>query len=230
MRNLIYSSRFGYIVSWLVIMSYQDIIEEKQESVITLEHEDKVKRLQNPLYLPIIKILREGYRTFKEIKEEYTKYASTVPPDKTLYRHLNSLKEFGLIFEIGKRVYKGKSMTEKLFARTAKFFYTASKAKGKEYTDKIKKQSILLSKLLVLTREVKEDSAVCIEEFLTNLHTQDLEVIDELFTKYPDEVAEIAGNLPHDELQAVVEEYVRINTILNFPGIRDELKKCLGLG
>lgn len=229
MRNLIYVSRFGYIVSWLVVMSYQDIIEEKQVSVLNVEPEVKAKKLHNPLYMPIIKILREGYRTFKEIKEEYTKYASTVPPDKTLYRHLNSLKEAGLIIEIGKRVYKGKSMTEKLFARTAKFFYTASKAKGKEHTDRVKKQSILLSKFFALTRDVKEDSVGCIEAFLTKQYSRDLGAIDELFTKFPDEVAEIAGNLPHDDLQAVVEEYVRINIILNFPGIREELKKCLGL-
>jgi len=228
MRNLIYLSRLGYIVSWLD-MSYQDIIEEKQVSVLNLDYDDKVKKLYNPLYMPIIKILREGYRTFKEIKAEYTKYSSTVPPDKTLYRHLNSLKEAGLIFEIGKRVYKGKSMTEKLFARTAKFFRTTDKPKGKEQADRIKKQAILLSKFFALTKDIRKDSTECIEAFLTNQNSRNLEVIDELFTKFPDEVAKIAGNLPHDDLQAVVEEYVHISIILNFPGIRDELKKCLGI-
>lgn len=210
-------------------MSYQDIIEEKQVSVLNLDYEDKVKKLYNPLYMPIIKILREGYRTFKEIKEEYTKYGSAVPPDKTLYRHLNSLKEAGLIIEIGKRVYKGKSMTEKLFARTAKFFHTTGKPEGKEHADRVKKQAILLSKFFALTRDVKEDSMGCIEEFLTKQYKRNLEVIDDLFTNFPDEVAEIAGNLPHDDLQAVVEEYTHISIILNFPGIREELLKCLGL-
>lgn len=210
-------------------MSYQDIIEEEQVSVLNVDYEEKVKKLYNPLYMPIIKILREGYRTFKEIKEEYTKYASTVPPDKTLYRHLNTLKEAGLVFEIGKRVYKGKSMTEKLFARTAKFFYTTGKAEGEDFTERIRKQSKLLSKLFVLTKGTKEEHAECIETFLKNQYSRNLGILDELFSKYPEEVAEIAGNLPHDDLQAVVDEYVQFSLILKFPEIREELKKCLGL-
>lgn len=210
-------------------MSYQDIIEEKQVSVINLSDEEKIKRLHNPLYMPIIKILREGYKTFKEIKNEYTKYDSTVPPDKTLYRHLNSLKDAGLVFEIGKRVYKGKSMTEKLFARTAKFFYTTGSAKDEKYKKRIKKESELLSKIFSLTIGADKTSAACIESFLSIQTERNLKCIDDLFTKYPDEVAEIAGNIPHDELQALVEDYVHINTLLNFPETKEELRKCLGI-
>ena len=210
-------------------MSYQDIIEGEQVSVINLGEEENIKTLYNPLYMPIIKILREGYKTFKEIKIEYTKYGSTVPPDKTLYRHLNTLKDAGLVIEIGKRVYKGKAMTEKLFARTAKFFYTSGTAKEEKYKQKMKREAVLLSKLFTLTRKADEDSAKCIETFLNTQNDRHLKIIDDLFTKHPDEVAEIAGSLPHDDLQALVEDYVQINILLNFPEIIDELKKCLGV-
>jgi len=210
-------------------MAFQDIIEEKQESVIFIDNEETIKKLHNPLYAPIIKILREGYRTFKEIKEEYTKHASTLPPDKTLYRHLTTLKEAGVVFEIGKRVYKGQSMTEKLFSRTAKFFHTGTKIKDQEYKDRIKKQSKILAKFFGLTNDIQKDSAECIEELLNKVHSCDIQGIDKLFREFPDEVAEIAGNLPHDELQGVVDEYIRLNTTLNFPELKDELKKCLGI-
>ncbi len=210
-------------------MVFQDIIEEKQESVIFIDNDKTVKKMFNPLYAPIIKILREGYRTFKEIKEEYTKHASTLPPDKTLYRHLTTLKEAGLIMEIGKRVYKGQSMTEKLFSRTAKFFHTGTKIKDQEYKDRIEKQSKILAKFLILTYDIQKNSAECIEKLLNKVHSCDIQGIDKLFRDFPDEVAEIAGNLPHDEWQGVVDEYIRLNTLLNFPELKEELKKCLGI-
>ncbi len=229
MRNFIYSSTARYIVSELIIMSYQDIIEEEQKSVIYIDNEDTLKYLHNPLYLPILKILRLGYKTFKEIKEEYVTHSSTVPPDKTLYRHLNSLKEVGLIFEFGKRVYKGQSMTEKLFSRTAKFFHSAKKMDDDEYDSKIKKQSKILSKFFSLAYNVPDVKAGCLEVLLKKLHSVDLEGISAIFQKFPDEIADIAGNLPHEELQAVVDEYIRLNSVIASPNILEELKKCLDL-
>ena len=210
-------------------MAFQDIVEEEQESVIYIDNEDTLKKLHNPLYMPIIKILREGYRTFKEIKEEYTKHSSTLPPDKTLYRHLNSLKEVGLIFEIGKRVYKGQSMTEKLFARTAKFFHTGIKLKDHKRDEKIEKRTKILVKFFNLTHNVPEKSAECLKELLVKANDWDIQGVDKLFREFPDEVAKIAGNLPFDELQGVVDEYIRLSTVLNYPEMREELMKCLGL-
>lgn len=208
-------------------MTFQDILEDEQESVMFIDNEETVKKMFNPLYFPIIKVLREGYKTFKEIKEEYTKHASTLPPDKTLYRHLHTLKEAGLIIEIGKRVYKGQSMTEKLFSRTAKFFHTGAKTEGQEYDDLIEKQSKILAKFFSLTHNFPEKSAECFEGILKKFHSCDVQGIDKLFREFPDEVAGIAGNLPHDELQGVVSEYIRLNTLLNFQELKDELEKCL---
>ena len=106
-------------------MSYQDITDFKPETVKFLSDPSVLETTRNPLYTPILSILRGGIKTLKEIKEEYKKhsYKKEIPADKSLYRHLKHLKEKGLIAEVGKRVYTDQAMTEKLFGRTAIFFY-----------------------------------------------------------------------------------------------------------
>ena len=56
-------------------MEPEDIIDRnfKQEPVILIKDEAKLQIMGNHVYYPIFMSLREGYKTVKEIEEDYTK-------------------------------------------------------------------------------------------------------------------------------------------------------------
>lgn len=208
-------------------MTYEDFITGKQNSVEFLKDEQAIKTLRNPLYRPIIKILREGYKTFKEIKKEYSKYAN-VPPDKTLYRHLKTLENEGLIFEIGKRVYTDQSMTEKLYARTAKFFHmTEESLESEEREKRTKRRAEIVTKIFELINKTPTISKECVEEIMKKSYAYEKKKIENLFRGFPDELVEIAGDLPADELQFVVTDFTKLSMLIDYPELIEELKKCL---
>ena len=130
-------------------METKDVIDKnfKQKPVILINDEEKLHIMSNPVYFPILMSLRDGYKTVKEIEEDYDKYRETVAAkealkkgaktkkeikdyiakqkrsDKSLYRYVQHLIKTKFVVAIGKRVALEKNMTEKLFARTAKFFF-----------------------------------------------------------------------------------------------------------
>ena len=57
-------------------MKTQDVMDPnfKQKPVIVIKEEEKLLIMSNPNYYPILMSLREGYKTVKEIEEDFTKF------------------------------------------------------------------------------------------------------------------------------------------------------------
>ncbi|GAG95343.1 unnamed protein product, partial [marine sediment metagenome] len=126
-------------------MKTQDLIDPnfKQKPVVLIKEEAKMQIMANPIYFPILMSLRDGYKTIKEIEEEYNKFIvkdlkkqgikdrkkikemvdKKKRSDKSLYRYIQHLIDADFVVLVGKRIAMEKSMTEKIFARTAKFFF-----------------------------------------------------------------------------------------------------------
>ncbi|MHA2357740.1 MAG: hypothetical protein ACXABK_03095 [Candidatus Heimdallarchaeaceae archaeon] len=214
-------------------MTSRELIDFKQKSVKFIEDEKQHKILQNPLYRPILKILRSGNMTAKDIKKDYEDQTGDKINIKTLYRHLQTLTEAELITEAGVRITKETeeekqiTRTEKLYSRTAKFFYLQKKHEEGLDKKKLKRRSKVLSQLLSLSPEVEITSTECLTTLLEKLYNYEVQSTEKLFRDYPNEVAEIAGNLPLDELQDVMASLLTLIILLNFKDFEEELKECL---
>ena len=129
-------------------MKTQDLIDPnfKQKPVVLIKEEAQMQIMANPIYFPILMSLRDGYKTIKEIEEEYNKFIvkdlkkqgikdrkkikemveKKKRSDKSLYRYIQHLIDADFVVLVGKRIAMEKSITEKIFARTAKFFFVDS--------------------------------------------------------------------------------------------------------
>jgi DNA-binding transcriptional ArsR family regulator len=104
-----------------------DAITFTPDRIKIIRDKDEIKTLYDPNHGPIIRALRKGPMTVRELEEAYKKEAKIkeeleAKTDKTIYRYLKELKDANLVIEAGKRVKIGKTATESLFSRTAEAF------------------------------------------------------------------------------------------------------------
>lgn len=104
----------------------QDVITYNQKTVIALT-EEQVDLLYSDANLGyIIKFLRVGPRTVKELEKDFTK-KGIKKSDKSIYRYLKNLIEVGMVAKAGKRITSkgaGELQSETIYIRTAKIFLT----------------------------------------------------------------------------------------------------------
>ncbi len=213
------------------LMSYRDITDFEPETVKFLSDPSILETTRNPLYIPIMSILRGGIKTLKEIKEEYMDHSfkKEIPADKSLYRHLKHLKDVGLIAEVGKRVYTNQAMTEKLFGRTAIFFYLKEDEEFDMQSEKNKKQADLLSKIFEHTWKIPKPSVDCILQIMKKIREISRDSHTFLFEEHIEEVVGLLGEIPLEDLRSVVETYIYIDILQNKSKFKKELKDCLKL-
>jgi hypothetical protein len=219
-------------------MNSRDIVDFKQISVKFIEDEDTTKALYNPIYRPLLLILREGIKTAEEIEEEfktndkYKDHSGKTPSLKTIYRHLKALSEAELVIQAGVRIVDRKEedkppVTQKLFARTAKFFYVDAKTQKTQESKKLQNRAEILTKIFSLTHKVEKSTTAKLKDILENMYSYEIEVSDRLFKEFPDELAEIAGNLPLKDLQHLLEDYMILMVLLQSSKYEKDLKEIL---
>jgi hypothetical protein len=106
----------------------QDVVTFNQQTIIELtEKQAEVLHGDENLYY-IIKFLRPGPRTVKELENDFT-HKGIKKSDKSIYRYLKSLIELGLVAKAGKRITSkdaGELHSETIYIRTAKIFLTTN--------------------------------------------------------------------------------------------------------
>ena len=206
-------------------MKTQDVIDPdfKQQPVMLIKDEKKLQLMSNPVYYPIFMSLREGYKSVKEIEETYTSFiekqarkkgAQTKKEfkeivekqkrsGKSLYRYIQHMIDADFVVTIGKRVAIDKPMTEKLFARTAKFFFV-----DKFYEKMLCNDSKCIesmTQLLGLIYDVPEPSKNVLEEF-TGLMEDSLEKISSiLFGEKSEEFVQMVETLSLGEITSILQ-------------------------
>ncbi|MHA1515580.1 MAG: hypothetical protein ACTSUP_00195 [Candidatus Heimdallarchaeaceae archaeon] len=206
-------------------MKTQDVIDPdfKQQPVMLIKDEKKLQLMSNPVYHPIFMSLREGYKSVKEIEEAYTSFIEKQArkkgakskreikelvekqkrSGKSLYRYIQHMIDADFVVTIGKRVAIDKPMTEKLFARTAKFFFADT-----FYEKMLCKDSKCIesmTQLLGLIYDVPEPSKNVLEEF-TGLMEDSLEKISSiLFGEKSEEFVQIVENLSLGEITSILQ-------------------------
>ncbi len=206
-------------------MKTQDIIdpEFKQKPVILIKDEEKLLIMSNPNYYPILMSLREGYKTVKEIEEDYSKFiikdlmkqgikdekkikemvSKKKRSDKSLYRYIQHLIDAGFVALVGKRMAMEKSMTEKIFARTAKFFFVES------YYEKMicANQNCIesLGQLLGIVYNVPQPGKSNIKQFISLMNESSKKITSILFNEKSDEFVQMVDSLSLEEVTAVIQ-------------------------
>ncbi len=205
----------------------------KQKPIILIKEESKLEIMSNPIYYPILMSLREGPKTVKEIEEDYLIFiekeakkqgikdkkkikeyvAKKKRSDKSLYRYIQHLIELDFVALYGKRVAMDKPITEKLFARTAKFFFVDS------YYDKIvcEEPNCIKSmiELLGLIYDVTTPEEKHLEEFTALLKDSFKKVTKILFKEKPNEFVQKVENLSLKEITDVIQTLSIIELVRN---------------
>ena len=211
-------------------MKFKDIVDYNPELVLITTDEDKVEILRNPLYLPILSILREGYKSLKQIQENYKEYSDkeSVPSIKSLYRHMKHLKDAGLVSVVGKRIYDDQTKDETLFGRTAIFFYMRDDVERDIQDDKFKGQTKILADLLKITLDISQPTSECISDLVKKIREVFTEGHDLLFGKNIEKIAPILTQQPLEDLRTLVYDYCLITLLLRSQEFEKNLKNCLG--
>jgi len=206
-------------------MKTQDVIDPdfQQKPVILIKDEEKIPFMSNPTYYPILMSLREGYKTVKEIEEDYTKYIikdlkkqgiedekkikeivnKKKRSDKSLYRYLQHLIDAGFVALAGKRIAMEKSMTEKLFARTAKFFFIESYYEKKVCSNQNCIES--LAQLLGLVYNVSLPNKNDIKQFISLMNVSSKKITSILLDEKSEEFVKKVDKLSLNEVTAVIQ-------------------------
>ncbi len=210
-------------------MLYKDLIDYEPKPVLFIEDEATMDILRNPLYTPILSILRHGIKTLKEIKDEYKNHTkkTEIPSDKSLYRHLKQLKDAGLIAEAGRRVYTEQTLTEKLFSRTAYFFYSRPSDLEKRNREQHQRQAELLAKLFKITLNIPQPPSEGMLKITDRIKLSSINSHDDLFKNHVEELVKLFENVTATDLQAVVEMYWIIKLMLGKSEFDEDFKKYL---
>ena len=168
----------------------KDLIDYKPELMKVIRDEEVAKMIMDDLYFPILKVLRNGPMTVKEIEEEYNKIAKTPKSDKTIYRYLKNLQDVDLIRPAGQRVIMGKTATETLFSRTAYAFYLRNDQAEFWKTEEGRKLAEALVEALNPLVEGKSMNINKLLDFLENLSINRIDQLKEILENANDSLLE----------------------------------------
>ena len=222
-------------------MKFKDILDPnfKQKSVILIGEESQLEIVCNPVYLPIFESLREGYKTIKEIEEDYTRFIENEArkrfkrdkktikelverrkrSDKSIYRYVHDLIKAGFVTLIGKRI--DKPITEKLFARTAKLFLNDTYYKKLICSSEASMES--LSDLIELVLGIPKPDNNTVKEFISQMERSFQDTTDKLFREKPEDYVKVVEKLSLQDINAVLHTISIVDLIAN----RDNYKKLL---
>ncbi len=210
-------------------MSDRTYSDFEQLAVKIIVEDEALKLLVNPIYRPILLVLREGIKTAEEIEEalltkkEYQVVTVKAPSLKTIYRHLKALTSAGLVTQAGTRG------TQRLFARTAKFFYLKDSKKEHLVPEKIKTKAKLLSTILQIGLDIPKPPLDCLGNLIEKIYKFEADCGEDLFTEHAEEIAEFLGDVPLEDLQSILNMYSTINFLLRKDKFTKDFKDCLKL-
>jgi len=212
-------------------MAHQDVITFKPERIKIIYDRKINEVLLDPNHGPIIRGLRKGPMTVREIEETYANEAANIPDleaksDKTIYRYLKVLEKADLVVPAGQRVVIGKTATETLFSRTADVFITGqseheywSCETGKDLCDKM---ALMLTKIFGDKKADKD----CIMKFMNEFDAIGNKYIINLIEEADDEMIDLITGIDWAYKDKIL-NYVTIFAIaLNNPELFEKLRAC----
>jgi DNA-binding transcriptional ArsR family regulator len=210
---------------------HQDVLTYRPVLIKFLRDEEAVRMLKDANYYPIIKILRKGPMTVRELEEAYSKEAakseSCEPKsDKTIYRYLKALEKAGLVVPAGQRVVMGKTATETLFSRTAHVFNFHGKEpvwwKSEKGEQSVRWISILLGRFY----NNREPSIKCLQNFIIQFETAKEVEFKKLLATADKKILEHITAGEWYEMKETLDYIEHLNLLLSQPDLLERLRSC----
>ncbi|MFX1476186.1 MAG: winged helix-turn-helix domain-containing protein, partial [Promethearchaeota archaeon] len=189
---------------------HQDVLTFHSKPVKIIRDEKLAKLLKEQAYYLIVKVLRKGPMTVREIEKAYRKEALSCEgcepkSDKTIYRYLKVLEDADLVVPAGQRVVIGKTATETLFARTARIFLLHSADKPSWWFEKEgEKIAAKVGALLAHLLDVKTHSVKCLQEAFQELDKAREQELERLVATAGDKALEYMTEGEFKEIDKIV--------------------------
>ncbi|MFW9830968.1 MAG: hypothetical protein ACFFD8_04275 [Candidatus Thorarchaeota archaeon] len=212
-------------------MEYQDVITFKPERIKVIYDKKINQILYDPNHSPIIRALRKGPMTVREIEEAYSKEAKNsdeleAKSDKTIYRYLKVLEKANLVVPAGQRVVIGKTATETLFSRTAEVFMSGqteaeywSCESGK---DLVEKMARMLSRML----NDRKANVDCIIKFMNEFDILGNKSIVGLVEEADEEMIDLITSIDWAYKDKILNYVSMFGVALKNPEIFKKLETC----
>ncbi|NHJ40622.1 MAG: hypothetical protein FK731_11365 [Asgard group archaeon] len=191
-------------------MKVQDVITYNQKITANITDKEIAKFFYDEDYSILLKFLRTGPKTIKEIEEAY-RLDDNEKSDKTIYRYIKDLSEVGLVVEAGQRIFtdeEHRNKSVKIYMRTAKVFHDNSGAmKGESEVDKTKekKEYYRAYKILLdLLEEDKNFTEDCIEEIIDKIYLEGQDLASKLIEKAGDEIFELLAKYDFNDVNEFI--------------------------
>jgi DNA-binding HxlR family transcriptional regulator len=210
---------------------HRDVLTYKQVLIKIIRDEETHKMLKDPNYYPIIKILRKGPMTVRELEKAYGKEAakseSCEPKsDKTLYRYLKALEKADLVVPAGQRVVMGKTATETLFSRTAHVFIFHGKEPAWWKSEKGEQSARWISILLGRFYNNREPSIKCLQNFIIQFETAKEVEFKKLLATADKKILEHITAGEWYEMKETLDYIEHLNLLLSQPDLLERLRSC----
>ncbi len=202
---------------------YQDLVTFKPPLFMVIRDEKMLDQIREPVMKPIIRALREGPKTIKEIQHHYNDISEKPKSDKTIYRYVKKLEEVGLVKQAGHRVYSGRNISEILYSRTARIFYIEFDDPD-IFSEKNLMHAQMIGGLLSPLFGSKEVNASKLIEFLQRFEKQKLEMIEKLLTEAKPEVLEMLSQKEWSGVTYFIDAAATFGLLMQ----EDNLKETLG--
>ncbi|HUT80332.1 MAG TPA: hypothetical protein VMZ29_03940 [Candidatus Bathyarchaeia archaeon] len=210
-------------------MDVQDYISYKQEIVKNLTAEQADLAYKDENLLNIIKYLRAGPKTVKELVQDFEQEGIT-KSDKSIYRYLKDLIEMKLVARAGKRITsknESELQTETIYIRTAKVFLAGALSdKNKKLKDKQTQLfNEIVKELLSVKFKDRINSSEALGELISMLDKEKYKLTVELFENANKETLEKVGILEWDLIENLIEYIGWLALSLNL-NVLEEIQKC----
>jgi hypothetical protein len=212
-------------------MAHQDVITFNPERIKIVHDKEINEILHDPNHSPIIRALRKGAMTVRELEDAYAREATSNPEieaksDKTIYRYLKVLEKADIVVPAGQRVVIGKTATETLFSRTAEIFITGQSEQeywncetGKDLAGNMAQ---MLSKLLAN----KKADQNCIVKFMNEFDAQTNKAIIDLVEQADDDMVDLITGIDWAYKSKILTYVGFFTVVLNNPELFEKLRAC----
>ena len=207
----------------------QDVITYKQKTVVALT-EEQVEQLFSDANLSyIIKFLRPGPRTVKELEKDFEK-KGIKKSDKSIYRYLKNLIEVGMVAKAGKRITSkgaGELQSETIYIRTAKMFLTENLRKKMNTLDEKAVELFYDTIFSLLAGKFKDkiETDKGVDKLINTLETRKFELVNDILGNADEETLCKVNSLDWGLLDYLIEYIGWLALSLEYDVVK-EIQNC----
>ena len=210
---------------------YEDMIRFEPKPLLLVSNDDANQLLWDFSHSLLVRILRQGPMTLREIDKEYNEVASKddlIDPksDTTLYRYIKALEAAGLVAQAGRRVHYGKNATEILYSRTARVFQNQAlhvsyweSERGRKFYDR------LFAAISNIYDDHEADKE-CLRNFILKFERAKEKEFETLLPKLDEKALFSITGGDWWEIEQTLRYSSLFGLLLNKPAFLDGLRKC----